>query len=59
MRNVESRHSLQDDDIAHNVLYCQKELLNKEKILTARGASSPAKPALHIPEPLSITSYMK
>lgn len=26
-------------------------------ILTARGASSPAKPALHIPEPLSITSY--
>lgn len=26
--------------------------------LTARGASSPAKPALHIPEPLSITSYM-
>ena len=22
---------------------------------TARGASSPAKPALHIPEPLSIT----
>lgn len=25
--------------------------------LTARGASSPAKPALHMPEPLSITSY--
>jgi hypothetical protein len=23
---------------------------------TARGASSPAKPALHIPEPLSITN---
>lgn len=26
-------------------------------LLTARGASSPAKPALHIPEPLSITNY--
>lgn len=26
-------------------------------VLTARGASSPAKPALHIPEPLSITNY--
>jgi hypothetical protein len=27
-----------------------------KRSLTARGASSPAKPALHIPEPLSITS---
>jgi hypothetical protein len=26
---------------------------------TALGASSPAKPALHIPEPLSITNYNK
>jgi hypothetical protein len=29
----------------------------RQVILTARGASSPAKPALHIPEPLSITNY--